>query len=169
MSVLQTLIRRAAVASATATLAVVALPTTGHAFSGSPATLAGKAACDPSTGHQIVTWTFANPTGTSITVNSAVVDSSGLTAGSEIDASTTFTPNPIADGASAVATTASSGDAKGSVVLNVDYTYESLDPAISATVRLAGGCEPAVVATTALATTTTAALPAAQIQPRFTG
>jgi len=161
-------------ALAVAGLVLLGWSGTGHAFSGDPVTLTGTVACDTNTGHQLVSWTLHNPSGSSLTVDSAAVDAGGLTAGSTIDATATLTPNPVANGASATGQTAATGDATGDYHLVVGYTFADSDPTVDGEVVLPGGCAQVVVTTTAPATTTTvaakpAAAAAAAAAPRFTG
>jgi hypothetical protein len=163
-------------ALAVAGLVLLGWSGTGHAFSGDPVTLTGAVGCDTTTGHQVVSWTLHNPTGTSVTIDSAVVDASGLSTGSTVATTATLTPNPVPNGGSASGQTQATGDATGDYHLVVTYTFADQDPTVDGEVVLPGGCAQIVVPTTVpvpTTTTTAAAKPAAAAAvaaaPHFTG
>jgi hypothetical protein len=168
-------VRMAVKAVALTGAAILIVPLLGapaHALRGSPVTLVGAVSCDPTTGHQLVAWTLTNPSGSSITIDSADIDGSGMTAGAPIDQTATLTPNPVAFNGSATGITAVSGDGTGDLHLLVAYTFADSDPTIDGEVVLPGGCVKVAPTTTTTATsTTTRAVQAAVVaaRPAFTG
>ncbi len=162
---------KAAVGMAATALVLLALSAAGHALTGSPVTLEGAVSCDESTGKQVVTWTLSNPSGTSVTIDSAAVDDSGMSTGGALEATATLSPNPVANGGTATGTTQVSGDGTGDLHLIVTYTYADEDPEVDGEVVMPGGCLQAETTTTTTATTSTTSDVAATTAaaPRFTG
>ena len=109
--------------------------------------------CDATTGHQLVAWTFTNSTGQTVVINSGTVDATGLSTGSAIDATASFTPTSLDLDATAAATTAVSGDATGDYHLVVNYKPGlAVAVDLDQEVVLPGGC----VASTTTSPSTTA-------------
>ena len=165
---------KALAAIAVAGFVLVALPGASQAISGTPPTLTGVVTCDATTGNQVVTWTLTNASGTSVTVDTATVDDSGLTTGATIDATATMTPNPVANGTTSTGATRAEGTATGDYHLVIAYTFAEADPTVDGEVVLPGGCEQTVAtstSTTAAPTTTAPAAAAAAVAaaPQFTG
>jgi hypothetical protein len=174
MTTTRALLTRGLAGLAVAGLAVLGLPGVSHAFSGEPVTLtAGPVACDPATGEQVVVWTLENPSGSSLTIDSATVDAGGLSSGDTVSVTATMSPSTVANGGTSTGETRATGDATGDYHLVIAYTFADQDPTIDGEVVLPGGCVQAAVTTTTTAVTTTTA-PAARAAavaaaPAFTG
>jgi len=166
---------KALAAVAVAGFVLIALPAASQAISGTNPTLTGVVTCDATTGNQVVTWTLTNASGTSVTVDSATVDDSGLSTGATIDTTATMTPNPVANGTTSTGATRAEGTATGDYHLVIAYTFAEADPTVDGEVVLPGGCEQTVATststTTAAPTTTAPAAAAAAVAaaPQFTG
>ena len=150
------------VAGAVSLTALVSMGAVGTASAGTASAVAGVAACDVTTGNQVITWTFTNQTQLPATTLSATASAALLTAGTI--ASTTVVMNPSASVASlgtSVGQTVASPDAVGTVSISLGWLNTVIDSfqTSTANVVLAGTC---VVppTTTAAATTTTTAAPA---------
>jgi hypothetical protein len=175
---------RVAVGAAALPLFALASTGTAHAGIGTPPTLTGVVSCDTTTGHQVVTWTFTNSSGSPATIDSSVV-SGPSGGGTTIDTSAVMSPTDIANGGTSTGTTRASGDATGDYHLEITYTLSAADPIVDGEVVLPGGCVavigssiPGSTTTTATGATTTSVAPATTVapaavavtaQPTFTG
>lgn len=120
------------------------------------ATLTAQVSCDSATGNQVISWTFNHIYGVDVSIDAALVDASGLTSGSTISPSATFSPNPVAPDTDSTAQTLASGDATGDYHLTVTYTAPPSSPVmLDKQVVLPGGCVADTTAPTTAAPTTT--------------
>lgn len=113
-----------------------------------PVSVTGTFVCEPTTGKQVVTWTFQNFLANPVSIDSAVDD---------LSASATFSSNPVASQGSATAVSEVPGDYVGDFNLHIDYTEQNVvegDSSTKGEVVLPGGCT--ITETTTTTTTTTA-------------
>ena len=153
-----------------------ALPA-GAIIVGDPPTVDASVACDTATGHQVVTWTFHNGSGSAVTIDSSVLVLGALVE-APIDTTVSFSPTSVDVSADATATTQVDGSDTGVIGVSVDYTYQLQDPTVATRITLPGGCQVAASSTTstttAVAPTTTVPVPVApatavQARPTYTG
>jgi hypothetical protein len=136
---------------------VFAIGTAVPVSAGIATSVAGTAVCDTATGQQVITWTFTNTQTVDSTIDAAPITTPGLTAGSSVESSASFSPLAVtAQGGTSTAVTHATGNAVGTITVTVHATSTQLPAGFttSGVATLTGGC----VATTT--TTATAVDPA---------
>ena len=124
----------------------------GAIIAGDPPTVDASVACDTATGHQVVTWTFHNGSGSTVTIDSSVLVLGALVK-APIDTTVSFSPTSVDVSNDATATTQVDGADTGVIGVSVDYTYQMQDPTVATRITLPGGCQLAASSTTSTTTT----------------
>lgn len=128
--------------AAGAVVALVALGTAGSARAGTLPQVLGQVACDPTTGEQLITWTYENATSEALDFDSGTATPT-LTAGTLVSSVVGMQPaTGLAPLATASGETIASADAVGSVSVSLVFARTVTQGTITATgtVLLFGDC-----------------------------
>jgi hypothetical protein len=122
---------------------VFAIGTAVPVSAGIATSVAGTAVCDTATGQQVITWTFTNTQTVDATIDAAPITTPGLTAGSSVESSASFSPLVVtAQGGTSTAVTHATGNAVGTITVTVHATSTQLPAGFntSGIATLTGGC-----------------------------
>ena len=135
-------------------------------LAGTVSTVTSSVACDTATGLQVITWTYKNFENVDATIETEVITTPGLTAGTHNEATAPLVPTVVASLGTATGATHASGNAVGTVTLTVHFSTVGFAPGftVSGIATLVGGCVAATTTTTTATTTTTTAVAAADGQ-----